>query len=244
MPHLAVSAPLARLAADQRDAATAPPGPVLCVAPAGSGKTTTLVARIAWLLDAGRDPGTITAITFNRRAAEELSERLVAALEPLGVPAGAPRVRTFHALGLEILREAGRPVAPLLDREAVLRRVLPGSTVAERRRLDTVISRLKLDLGVDPAAVERDPEAGPAARAFVAYERALSDAGGLDFDDLVVRAIRLLETDAEVLTRWRARCAHLLVDEAQDLDRSQLRMALLLAAPANRIFLVGDDDQP
>ena len=243
MPHLAVAARLDRLAADQRDAATAPPGPVLCVAPAGSGKTTTLVARIAWLVDGGTDPGAITAITFNRRAAEELSERLVAALEPLGVPAGAPRVRTFHALGLEVLREAGLPIGRLLDRETVLRAALPGSTVADRRRLDTIISRLKLDLGVDPGAVERDPEAGPAARAFVAYERALADAGGLDFDDLVVRSTRLLETDPGVLAAWRARCTHLLVDEAQDLDRSQLRMALLLAAPANRIFLVGDDDQ-
>jgi superfamily I DNA/RNA helicase len=77
----------------------------------------------------------------------------------------------------------------------------------------------------------------------VAYERAIADAGGLDFDDLVVRAIRLLESEPGILSSWRARCSHLLVDEAQDLDRSQLRMALLLAAPANRIFLVGDDDQ-
>jgi superfamily I DNA/RNA helicase len=216
---------------------------VLCVAPAGSGKTTTLVARVAWLVDTGVDPATIAAITFNRKAAEELSERLAAALEPLGHVAGSVRVRTFHALGLEILREAGRPVAPLLDRETVLRAALPQSTGGERRRLDTVISRLKLDLGVDAAAVAADPDAGPAARAFVAYERALVEAGGLDFDDLVVRAIRLLELESGILSSWRARCSHLLVDEAQDLDRSQLRMALLLAAPANRIFLVGDDDQ-
>jgi superfamily I DNA/RNA helicase len=234
---------------------------VLCVAPAGSGKTTTLVARVAWLVDAGVDPGSIAAITFNRRAAEELTERLTMALAPLVATAGADgagdtseaddasgtalpvRVRTFHALGLEILREAGQSVAPLLDRETVLRTALPGSTVAERRRLDTVISRLKLDLGVTAEEVAGDPEAGPSARAFVAYEQALADAGGLDFDDLVVHAVRLLESDPDVLAAWRARCAHLLVDEAQDLDRSQLRMALLLAAPANRIFLVGDDDQ-
>jgi superfamily I DNA/RNA helicase len=239
--HPSVAERLARLAPDQRDAATAPPGPILCVAPAGSGKTTTLVARIAWLVDSGVDPGTIAAITFNRRAAEELSDRLQTALRPL--VAGAVRVRTFHALGLEILREAGQPVAPLLDRDSVLRTALPGLSPAERRRLDTVISRLKLDIGADPEDVARDAEAGPTARAFVAYERALAAAGGLDFDDLVVRSVRLLETDAEVLATWRARSEHLLVDEAQDLDRSQLRMALLLAAPANRIFLVGDDDQ-
>src|SRR5688572_31089589 len=97
-----VEARLARLAADQRAAATAPSGPVLCVAPAGSGKTTTLVARIAWLVDEGADPASVTAITFNKRAAEELAARLDAAVEPLGIPAHAIRVRTFHALGREI----------------------------------------------------------------------------------------------------------------------------------------------
>ncbi len=236
----AVQQRLDRLAPDQRAAATAPPGPVLCVAPAGSGKTTTLVARIAWLIDGGTDAATITAVTFNRRAAEELTERLAEAL-PVG--ADPVRVRTFHALGLEILRGAGEPVTPLLDRETVLRSVLPTAELAELRRLDTVISRLKLDLAVSVDAVAADPEAGPIARAFVAYERAIADAGGLDFDDLVVRSVRLLENRPEVLALWRARCAHLLVDEAQDLDRMQLRIALLLAAPANRIFLVGDDDQ-
>jgi superfamily I DNA/RNA helicase len=81
------------------------------------------------------------------------------------------------------------------------------------------------------------------ARAFVAYQRAVADSGGVDFDDLVVRSLALLESDERELRRWRARCASLLVDEAQDLDRTQLELALLLAAPANNVFLVGDDDQ-
>jgi superfamily I DNA/RNA helicase len=157
---------LARLARDQRPAATAAPGPVLCVAPAGSGNTTTLVARVAWLVDSGVDPATIAAITFNRRAAEELSDRLRVALQPLVGGADLPvRVRTFHALGLEILREAGRPVSPLLDRDDVLRKAVPHASAADRRRLDTVISRLKLDIGTDADTITADPEAGPAARA-------------------------------------------------------------------------------
>jgi len=237
---LAVVERLARLAPDQRRAATAPPGPILCVAPAGSGKTTTLVARIAWLVDGGAAPATITAVTFNKRAAEELTARLAAAL-PVG--AAPVRVRTFHALGLEMLREAGEPVAPLLDRETVLRSILPDAPEAELRRLDTVFSRLKLDLDVSAGDIAADPEAGPTARAFVAYEGAIAAAGCLDFDDLVARGLHLLERRPDVLATWRERCTHLLVDEAQDLDRMQLRMALLLAAPANRIFLVGDDDQ-
>src|SRR3954464_15336481 len=92
--HPAVVERLAKLQVDQRRAATAPPGPVLCVAPAGSGKTTTLVARIAWLIDEGAAPDEICAITFNRRAAEELRERVEVALEPLGKDvAGRVRIR-------------------------------------------------------------------------------------------------------------------------------------------------------
>jgi DNA helicase-2/ATP-dependent DNA helicase PcrA len=234
---------LARLAPDQRAAAMAPPGPVLCIAPAGSGKTTTLVARVAWLVATGVDPSTIAAITFNTRAAEELRERIGPALEPLGVaPDATVRVRTFHALGLKILRDAGREPR-LVPRERVLRAVLPEADAAARRRLDDAFSRLKLDLRVTADDVARDPHPGPLARAFLACEQALAAAGTIDFDDLVAGALRALEGDCALLARWRERCGHLLVDEVQDVDRSQLELALLLAAPENRVFLVGDDDQ-
>jgi superfamily I DNA/RNA helicase len=241
--HPSVRERLEHLTPDQRAAATAPPGPVLCVAPAGSGKTTTLVARIAWLVDGGADPATIAAITFNKRAAEELSERTDAALAPLGVAPGAVRVRTFHALGREILREAGRPVDGLIDRADVMSALWPTMSLAERGRLDTAFSRLKLDLGVTADEVGADPAAGPVARAYVEYEAALRAQSALDFDDLVRGALTTLEAEPAQLAAWRRRCTDLLVDEVQDVDRSQLRLALLLAAPANRIFLVGDDDQ-
>jgi superfamily I DNA/RNA helicase len=241
--HPIVAERLARLTADQLAAATALPGPVLCVAPAGSGKTTTLVARIVWLVDAGTDPASIAAITFNKRAAEELADRLDAALEPLDLAPGSVRVRTFHALGREILRDAGRPVEPLVDRESLFAELWPRTNPTERGRLDTAFSRLKLDLAVTAAEVAADPDAGLVARAYVAYESALAELGGLDFDDLVRGALDALTAEDELLARWRERCAHLLVDEVQDVDRSQLRLALLLAAPADRIFLVGDDDQ-
>jgi DNA helicase-2/ATP-dependent DNA helicase PcrA len=238
-----VSERLERLAPDQRAAATAPPGPVLCIAPAGSGKTTTLVARIAWLVATGADPERITAVTFNKRAADEMASRVDQALEPLGLAAGSVRVKTFHALGREILTDGGESVQPLLDREAVLRDIWPDIDRGALRHLDDAFSRLKLDIGVTAAEVATDREPGPVARAFLAYEQAMADIGGLDFDDLVARALRLLEARPPLLRRWRERCEHLLVDETQDVDRSQLRMALLLAAPHNRLFLVGDDDQ-
>jgi superfamily I DNA/RNA helicase len=243
VPHPSVAERLAHLAPDQRSAATAPPGPVLCVAPAGSGKTTTLVARVAWLVDGGADPGSVCIVAFNKRAAEELSARLDVALAPLDVAAGSVRVRTFHALGREILRDAGVGVEPLADRDAVLRELFPGITRADRGRLDLAFSRLKLDLRVTSAEVAREPAPGPIARAFIAYESAVRESGGLDFDDLLVWALESLRADARLLARWRSRTARLLVDEAQDLDRTQLELALLLAAPANDVFLVGDDDQ-
>ncbi len=220
-----------------------PPGPSLCIAPAGSGKTTTLVARAAWLIATGTPPEAIRAITFNKRAAVEMTERLDAAVSPLGVAPGTVRVRTFHALGREILGDAGVPVEPMVDRAALLRQVAPWADDAGLLRLDTVVSRLKVELAVAAVDVAADPEAGPVARAFVAYQDALRATGGLDFDDLILRAIEELERSDALLKRWRARCRELLVDEVQDVDRAQLRLALLLAAPDNRVFLVGDDDQ-
>ncbi len=219
---------------------------MLCVAPAGSGKTTTLVARVAWLVDRGVKPDAVTVVAFNKRAAEELAERLDEALEPIGASAsgeGGVRVRTFHALGREVLAESGVDVSALADRDAVVRGLWPEMPAADRGRLDLAFSRLKLDLRVRADDVAADEAAGPVARAWVAYEQALRDDGALDFDDLVLRALRLLEGYPVVLARWRARCSQLLVDEAQDLDRTQLDLALLLAAPGNRVFLVGDDDQ-
>ena len=134
------------------------PGPVLCIAPAGSGKTTTLVARVAWLVATGVDPATIAAITFNARAAEELRERLAPALEPLGpvatpAPAGPRRRR---ASGPDVPR--ARPRDPprrragrrrWWPRDRVLRAAsCRGRMPPTRRRLDDAFSRLKLDLGV------------------------------------------------------------------------------------------------
>ncbi len=241
--HPSVAQRLARLAPDQRAAATAPPGPVLVVAPAGSGKTTTLVARVAWIVDGGTDPASVCVVAFNKRAAVELSERLDAALEPLEVAPGSVRVRTFHALGREVLRDASVSVDPLVDRDDLLRELFPGIGAADRGRLDLAFSRLKLDLRVTADEVATDPSPGPVARAYITYERAVRESGGVDFDDLVLRAVGCLESDPVLLARWRARTTTLLVDEAQDLDRTQLDLALLLAAPANNVCLVGDDDQ-
>jgi superfamily I DNA/RNA helicase len=237
--HPAVGRRLERLADDQRAAATTPPGPVLCVAPAGSGKTTTVVARLAWRVSQGVAPASICALTFNRRAAQELQERADAALAELGHAAGSVRVRTFHALGREILIDAGVDVGRIVERAAVLVQVADGPlSAATIRSLDDAFTRLKLDPERGPAADDVETHA-----AYAAYAARLRALGAIDLDDLVALAGPALLSDAALLARWRARAAVLFVDEAQDLDRAQLDLAVLLAGERRDIFLVGDDDQ-
>jgi superfamily I DNA/RNA helicase len=237
--HPAVSHRLQRLAKDQRAAATTPPGPVLCVAPAGSGKTTTVVARLAWRISEGVDPASVCALTFNRRAAQELQARADAALAEVGHDPGSVRVRTFHALGREILLDAGVDVERIVDRAAVLAE-LAGATLdpMSLRRLDDAFTRLKLDPERAPA-----PEDVETHSAFAAYGARLRELGAMDLDDLVGMAAPSLRRHPQLLARWRARAAVLFVDEAQDLDRAQLDLAVLLAGEGRDIFLVGDDDQ-
>jgi DNA helicase-2/ATP-dependent DNA helicase PcrA len=235
----ALEARLARLAPDQRAAATTPPGPVLCVAPAGSGKTTTVVARLAWRIALGTEPATVCALTFNRRAAEELQERSDAALGEVGMPPGSVRVSTFHALGRAILIDAGVDVSHIVDREKVLTELAGGPLPAAALRwLDDAFTRLKLD-------PERGPPSDDLAThgAFAAYRACLSARGALDLDDLVAVAAERLGSDAVLLARWQARSSVLFVDEAQDLDRTQLELVVLLAGERRDVFLVGDDDQ-
>ncbi len=237
--HPAVNQRLERLADDQRAAATCAPGPVLCVAPAGSGKTTTVVARLAWRVAQGLDPASVCALTFNRRAAEELQQRADAALHQLGHAAGAVRVRTFHALGREILADAGVDVSRIVVRADLLQE-LAGEPLSPTawRYLDDAFTRLKLDPERGPG-----PEDVDTLTAFAAYQSRLRELGAIDLDDLVARAVPALSDDPALLARWRARAAVLFVDEAQDLDKTQLDLAILLAGERRDIFLVGDDDQ-
>lgn len=237
--HDPVARRLARLADDQRAAATAAPGPVLCVAPAGSGKTTTVVARLAWRVAQGTDPASICALTFNRAAADELQERADAALGELGHENGTVRVRTFHALGREILADAGFDVTRIVERAAVLETLAGGPLPpGQLRHLDDAFTRLKLDPERGPATEDVETHA-----AFVTYQAQLRASASIDLDDLVASAGPTLRHDAALLARWRERTATLFVDEAQDLDKAQLDLALLLAGEQRDIFLVGDDDQ-
>jgi len=241
---------LASLDAEQRAAATLPDGAAQVIAPAGSGKTTTLIARLGVLLERGVAADRIGVVTFNRDAAAELAARIASRLAPNVPGAAAIEVRTLHAMARQVLLDAGRPVRLLPDRlpllRAARRRAVAELPVAadgddppreppDPAELDTIVSAWKVEGRLPP------PEAAATVDAFADL---LAIRGQIDFDDLVVGAVAALEADPQLRLRWQARFSHLCVDEFQDVDAAQLRLIRLLAAPEDNLFVVGDDDQP
>jgi superfamily I DNA/RNA helicase len=240
-PTLDLEPILNALDPEQRAAATLPDGPAQIIAPAGSGKTTTMVARLAVLLSRGVAPERICVVTFNRDAALDLRARVERRLGPSVPAATSIEIRTLHALARQVLLDAGEGRNLVADRlpllRAARRRLLrsDGSTLLpEPAALDTWLSAAKIE-GREPP-----PEAVPVLDAYADLLRAR---GAIDFDDLVARACELLETDPRLRLRWQSRFLHVCVDEFQDVDAAQLRLVRLLAAPEDNLFVVGDDDQ-
>ena len=196
------------------------------IAPAGSGKTTTLVARLGVLLARGVAAEQIAVATFNRDAAQELSARIADRLTPHAPAAGRIEVRTLHALARQVVLDARGPQELVADRLPLLRMLLRRHAGAEAEP----------DCPRPPSSTPRSrhgrSSAGrPSTPALVEeYRAVLAARGALDFDDLVQESVRLLETDAGLRRRWQARFTHLCVDEFQDVDAGQLRLVRLLAA--------------
>jgi superfamily I DNA/RNA helicase len=232
---------LAVLDPEQRAAATLPDGPAQIIAPAGSGKTTTMVARLAVLLSRGVGADRICVVTFNRDAAQDLAARVARRLGPQVPDATAIEIRTLHALARQVLLDAGEGSNLLADRLPLLRaarrrHAAVDSSVAlpDAAQLDTCLSAWKIEGRLPP---------DDARATLETYADLLRMRGALDFDDLVVRAADLLETDPHLRLRWQSRFLHVCVDEFQDVDAAQLRLVRLLAAPEDNLFVVGDDDQ-
>lgn len=238
--------PSAALAADQLAAVAHRSGPARIVAPAGSGKTRVLTERIRHLVvDRGVEPELITAVAYNTRAAGELADRL-------GVEARV-EVRTLHALGLELLRSeasfGGRRPPRVLDEREVRDRLEPLVPVRRRANTDILapyldgLAELRLGLRA-PERVEAERDDAPGfAEVAARYRAGLTEAGEVDFDELIFGAIEVLLGNPEARVRARARRRHLLVDEFQDLTPGYLLLVRLLAAPSFETFGVGDDDQ-
>jgi superfamily I DNA/RNA helicase len=231
---------LGSLDTEQRAAATLPDGPALIIAPAGSGKTTTLIARLGVLLGRGIAPERIAVATFNRDAAEELSGRIAARLVPQFPAAARIEVRTLHALARQVVLDARGPQPLVADRLSLLRALLRRRRAASTSDPD-LPDPAQLDTDISAWKVEGRPPPRPdLAEEYAAMLRLRS---ALDFDDLVADASALLERDGQLRARWQARFSHLCVDEFQDVDTGQLRLVRILAAPQDNLFVVGDDDQ-
>jgi ATP-dependent DNA helicase Rep len=233
----------------QREAIRYLDGPLLVLAGAGSGKTRVITEKIAYLLgECGMAPQHVTAITFTNKAAREMRER---ATKLVGERAGEVNISTFHALGAKFLRMEARAIGlkpgfsilDASDTAALFNELLKDSDKSRVKLIQQRISLWKNALlGPDDVAPADDLEAG-AQRVYAEYERTLKAYQAVDFDDLIMKPVQLLEQDEDVATRWRSRIWHLLVDEYQDTNRCQNRLMRLLTGERAAFTAVGDDDQ-
>ena len=238
--------PVAELAPDQLAAVDHGSGAARVIAPAGSGKTRVLTERLRHLVAGrGAHPGTVSALAYNTRAADEMKQRCSGILT-----ADGPHIRTLNSTGLWICSEFGPGGRPRVLEEPDVRDVLQGLfDIRRQANADTVapyiaaLSAVRLGLS-PPAAVEESmPDAPGLAEGFDRYRSTLADLGAVDFDEQIYRALEILLTDADARAAAQARCRRLLVDEFQDLTPAHLLMIRLLSAPGYDCFGVGDDDQ-
>jgi DNA helicase-2/ATP-dependent DNA helicase PcrA len=255
---MAVASPeqyLADLNPAQREAVLATEGPVLVVAGAGSGKTRVLTHRIAHLVSAcGVKPQEILAITFTNKAAGEMRERLEGILGDV-----APRmwVMTFHAACGRILRREAprlgyRSNFTIYDQADQVRLVKQCLEELERdpkrfvpRGIHAQISMAKNQL-IGPEEYKARVASfydQTVADAYALYQRRLHSSNAVDFDDLLMLTVEVLERFPEALTRWQKAFRYVLVDEYQDTNHAQYRLLQLLAGQHKNVFAVGDPDQ-
>jgi len=248
---------LGRLNPEQQRAVTTTEGPVLILAGAGSGKTRVLAHRIAYLVGVEEvAPWRILAVTFTNKAAGELRDRII---RLVGEPGREVQAGTFHALCARVLRRDGEAIGldrrfviyDTEDQAALMKQILreEGLDAKGETRPQTilgVISRAKNDM-LDPADIPPLTLATgvrvQAARLARLYQAALGRANALDFDDLLLEAVRLFDEAPAVLARYQERWRYLHVDEYQDTNRPQYLWIRALAAQHRNLAVVGDDDQ-
>lgn len=251
---------------EQREAVAYCHGPLRVIAGAGTGKTRVITARFAHLVEAHAVPAEqILALTFSRKAADEMRARIVGSLST-----GYRKlwVHTFHSFCLRILRDIheSSPDSPeLMVLSEIDRRTLTAHAVDSveegreyyagpkgRQQLIedslTLVARAK-DYLVSPDAFEayaaprRSPRLDELARVYREYQRRMEAAGALDFAEIGYRVVRLLESDGSLRARYAARFQHVIVDEFQDTNEGQYRLLTLLVPPDGNLCVVGDPNQ-
>ena len=251
--------PAQHLNPEQLRAVTAPDGPVLVIAAAGTGKTRTLTHRVAWLvLEQGIDPRHILLLTFTNRAAREMLER---AAHLIGGDVGGLWGGTFHHAANRMLRRHAAllgygPDYTILDEDDSAR--LLKACIAELGLKDkkfpkaTVLGSvfgLAANRGADVAATVREHfeehavDADGVLKVHALYEKRKRGLNAMDFDDLLVNGLKLLQEHADVAARYQERMRHVLVDEYQDTNKLQSDFVDLIAARHRNLLAVGDDFQ-
>jgi DNA helicase-2/ATP-dependent DNA helicase PcrA len=246
---------------EQRAAVEATEGPLLILAGAGSGKTRVITSRIAWLIqEKGVAPDAILALTFTNKAAKEMGERVDRLLDHSSL--ARPLLCTFHSLcvrmlrrDIEALKVGGEGLTRSFaifdenDQQAIVKQVM------KRMGLDTKQLTPRTVLGkiswaknhmVDPQEyylASKDPNSERIAHIYEGYRTELRKNNALDFDDLLLEAVRLLKVSPETCQRYQRRYRYLLVDEYQDTNRPQYELMKLMAGEAHNVCAVGDEDQ-
>ena len=233
-------------------------GPVLILAGAGSGKTRVLTHRTAYLIEEkGVNPYNIMAITFTNKAAGEMRERIDALV---GYGSESIWVSTFHSTCVRILRrhidrigyDTNFTIYDSDDSKSVMKEICKrlniDTKIYKERSLLAAISSAKDEL-VSPtqfalqASASSDFAKKKQAQVYQEYQAALQKNNALDFDDLIVKTVELLQTDPEVLAYYQERFRYIMVDEYQDTNTAQFELIRLLAGKYKNLCVVGDDDQ-
>jgi DNA helicase-2/ATP-dependent DNA helicase PcrA len=242
----------------QAEAAAHKKGPLLILAGAGSGKTKTLTHRIACLIESGVSPYEILALTFTNKAAKEMRQRVAELLgENHENRSFMPFMGTFHSICVRILRQDGESIGipknfvifDESDRQSLVKQISKQNHITDKefkpRMLASLISGAKNEL-VGPneySATATLPNQKAAATIFPRYERALREAGALDFDDLIGRTVEMLKKHDEIREKWQEQFKYIMVDEYQDTNGAQYKLIKLLLNKDQNLCVVGDDWQ-
>lgn len=246
---------LSRFNPRQREAITHLGSPLLVLAGAGSGKTSVITQKIAWLIQEGGIPARhITAVTFTNKAAREMRDR-IGQVAPKDHIRGL-KVSTFHTFGLNLMRAESKalglkPGFSILDAEdakSILSDLLKRASIDDKDRLSQVQSALShwKNEGLSPDQAESratDPQEVLAASAYREYARYLKACNAVDFDDLILKPVELFQTHPEILAKWQRHIRYLLVDEYQDTNGIQYELVKQLTQLSGALTIVGDDDQ-
>lgn len=232
----------------QRTAATTTDGPLLILAGAGTGKTRVITMRVAYLIAQGVDPAHILAVTFTNKAAAEMRERLGKMID--AADAKKVTMSTFHALCLRILRAGidrigyknNFSIYDDGDQLGLIKKIIT-RTAARDEKLDPNVAKASISKAKNNGWSPPNDDETLVGTVFRRYRDELKTANAVDFDDLLLLTVQLLNEHPEVRQRWRERFRYLMVDEFQDTNRLQLELVRLLADERQNVAVVGDDDQ-